>query len=277
MTPQKAELLGEEIDWAHLRHRPPAASCPPRSAPPCVEPFEGDNGGETSPGVTADEVKVVYYLPDPGARPADRRHRRGRGPTSTRSGGRDHPGLPRPLQPGLRDLRPDVTIEPYTGTGAGDDVEAAKADAIAIAEKEPFAVIGGPARRARSSPAELAARGIVCGSAAWSPPEDIVEEYEPYLWQAWADPRARGWPGRRRPSASSSDRARPSWPATTPTQAKDRLRAGALRQRRRRPRRCSTSVQGGAGGNDIELANDVEFTSTWPGRRRTPAPTSPSS
>ena len=56
-----------------------------------------------------------------------------------------------------------VTLEVYTGTGAGDDVEAARADAIAIAEKEPFAVIGGPAQASAVFAGELASRGIVCG------------------------------------------------------------------------------------------------------------------
>ncbi len=31
-------------------------------APECYAPFEGDNGGETAQGVTADSIKVVYYL-----------------------------------------------------------------------------------------------------------------------------------------------------------------------------------------------------------------------
>ena len=66
----------------------------------------------------------------------------------------------------------------YTGTGPGDDVEKARADAIAIAEKEPFAVIGGPAQSSAVFAGELASRGIVCGpSCTQAVPEDIVEEY----------------------------------------------------------------------------------------------------
>src|SRR5690606_27983785 len=30
-------------------------------APECYAPFEGDNGGATAPGVTADSIKVVLY------------------------------------------------------------------------------------------------------------------------------------------------------------------------------------------------------------------------
>ena len=71
MTPQKAELEGEtDVDFG--------PNCDTETgriklisvyAPPCVEPFEGDNGGATSPGVTADEVKVIYYQADPALDP----------------------------------------------------------------------------------------------------------------------------------------------------------------------------------------------------------------
>ena len=30
-------------------------------AQPCYAPFTGDNGGATAPGVTADEITIVYY------------------------------------------------------------------------------------------------------------------------------------------------------------------------------------------------------------------------
>src|SRR4029450_3504303 len=38
-------------------------------APPCVQPFEGDNGGATSPGVTADTVKGGEHIADPAPDP----------------------------------------------------------------------------------------------------------------------------------------------------------------------------------------------------------------
>lgn len=40
---------------------PPRQTEDPQS-PPCVPYFAGDNGGETAPGVTADEIRVVYPL-----------------------------------------------------------------------------------------------------------------------------------------------------------------------------------------------------------------------
>ncbi len=73
MTPQKAELEG--VDVADIDFGP---NCDTELgtimlvsvyAPPCVEAFEGDNGGATSPGVTADEIKIVSYQADPALDP----------------------------------------------------------------------------------------------------------------------------------------------------------------------------------------------------------------
>jgi hypothetical protein len=70
MTPAKADLEGKTVDFGD--------GCDTKTgriklvsvyAPPCVEPFTGDNGGATSPGVTADSVKVVYYRADPALDP----------------------------------------------------------------------------------------------------------------------------------------------------------------------------------------------------------------
>jgi hypothetical protein len=191
MTPAKAELLGEEVDFGP---RCDAASgtimLPSVYAPPCVEPFAGDNGGATSPGVSADEIKVVYYQADPALDPLA-------AATASQAGVDVDPEAEAATIQGYLDIYNrvfetygrEVTIERYTGTGAGDDVEAAKADAIAIAEKEPFAVIGGPAQSSSVFAAELAARDIVCGpGCTLALPEDIVEEYQPYLWQGLQTP-----------------------------------------------------------------------------------------
>jgi hypothetical protein len=187
MTWQKAELEGEttNIDWG--------PNCDTETgkiklvsvyAPPCVEPFEGDNGGATSPGVTADSVNIVVYVADPELDPLT-------SATVSGAGADVNPESAVETLQGFADLYNKlyetygrrVDVEVYTGTGAGDDLEAARADAIAIAEKEPFLVVGGPLQSAQVFSAELASRGIVCASfCATSLPEQIIEEYEPYLW-----------------------------------------------------------------------------------------------
>jgi hypothetical protein len=194
MTWQKAELEGttESIDWG--------PNCDTETgriklvsvyAPPCVEPFEGDNGGATSPGVTADTVKVVQYVADPALDPLA-------SATVSGAGADVNPETNAETVQGFADLYNklfetygrQVDIEVYTGTGAGDDPVAAKADAIAIAEKDPFIVVGGP--QTGASPVfagELASRGIVCaGTCAQAIPQSIVDEHAPYVWQSGAVP-----------------------------------------------------------------------------------------
>jgi hypothetical protein len=188
MTWQKAEQEGEtaNIDWG--------PNCDTETgrimlvsvyAPPCVEPFEGDNGGATAPGVTADTVKVVEYITDPTLDPLT-------AATVSGAGADVNPETNAQTVQGFADLYNRlyetygrrVDVEVYTGTGAGDDLEAARADAIAIAEKEPFIVVGGPQQSSQVFSTELASRGIVCaGTCATAIPEGIVDEYAPYIWQ----------------------------------------------------------------------------------------------
>jgi len=185
MTPEKAELLGEEVDFG-----PTCDTDLGRImlksvyAPPCVEPFDGDNGGATSPGVTADAVTVVYYRADPALDPLT-------AATVENAGADVNPESATETVRAFADLYNQlfetygrtVNVEVYTGTGPGDDVAAAQADAIAIAEKDPFAVFGGPNQAYNVFAAELASRGIICGpTCAIASPESVVEANQPYVW-----------------------------------------------------------------------------------------------
>jgi len=194
MTPLKAELEGidpDEIDWGpNCDTERGTIKLVSVYAPPCVEPFEGDNGGATSPGVTAEEIKIVQYQSDPALDPLT-------AATISQAGADVDPETSRQTAQAFVDLYNAlfetygrrVVLEHYTGTGAGDDIEKARADAIAIAEMEPFAVIGGPAQASSVFAAELASRGIVCGpGCATAIPEHIVEDNAPYLWQALQTP-----------------------------------------------------------------------------------------
>ena len=59
----QAEEQGIDVEWGD-RCDPETGrlAVPDFFAPECYAPFEGDNGGATAPGVTADSIKVVYYL-----------------------------------------------------------------------------------------------------------------------------------------------------------------------------------------------------------------------
>jgi hypothetical protein len=193
MTWQKAEQEGQTdtIDWGpNCDTETGKVKLVSVYAPPCVEPFEGDNGGATSSGVTADSVTVVAYITDPALDPLT---------SATVSAAGADVGVESAIQTvqGFAELYNRlyetygrrVEVETYVGTGAGDDLEAAKADAIAIAEKEPFIVVGGPQQAAPVFSTELASRGIICGgTCATAIPEEIVDEYAPYIWQTGQTP-----------------------------------------------------------------------------------------
>jgi hypothetical protein len=191
MTPQRAELEGVDVDFG--------PNCDLETgrimlisvyAPPCVEPFEGDNGGATSPGVTADEVLIVDYDADPALDPL-------LSATIEDAGADVDPETANQVTDDFVDLYNElfetygrtVRIESFTGTGAGTDTAAAQADAIAISEMEPFAVVGGPAQALGVFSSTLAENGIICGpGCADTLPQDIVEEYDPYLWPTGPTP-----------------------------------------------------------------------------------------
>lgn len=191
MTPERAELVGEDVDFGPgCDMETGRIELPSVLAPPCVEPSTGDNGGATSEGVTADEVKVVYYLNNPEVDPA--------GAALVAATGADtDPDSEREAIEGYVDVYNQVyetygrrvVVETYLATGPGDDGEAARADARAIAERQPFAVVGGPQQASPVFATELASRGIVCGPrCALSIPEELVQEYYPYIWQEGPTP-----------------------------------------------------------------------------------------
>ena len=192
MTPEKAELEGEtEIDFGPNCDTETGRIRMPRVyAAPCVVPFEGDNGGATSPGVTGDAIKIVQYLGDPALDPLIAATISGAGAdVSPESAAETVQGFADLYNKLYETYGRTVEVETYLGTGAGDDAAAATTDAIAIAEKKPFAVIGGPTVAYNVFAAELASRGIICGpNCALATPEHIVEDNAPLLWQAGATP-----------------------------------------------------------------------------------------
>ncbi|HLM63827.1 MAG TPA: hypothetical protein VK306_05985 [Acidimicrobiales bacterium] len=193
MTWQRAELEGvtDQIEWGPTCDTERGTiKLPAVWASPCVEPFTGDNGGATSQGVTADEVKIIYYQSDPALDPL--------GASLVSASGADvDVASANQVIAAYTDLYSSlfetygrkVVVEPFTGSGASDDREAARADAAAIAEKKPFAVVGGPLQSGSTFAIELASRGIVCGpTCATALPESIVDEYYPYIWQQGPTP-----------------------------------------------------------------------------------------
>jgi hypothetical protein len=186
MTPQRAELEGEtDVDFGpNCDEETERIQLPSVYAPPCVVPFEGDNGGATHQGVIEDEVLVVMYQSDPALDPLQSATVESAGadvnPATTQAAIEDFVELYNQV---FETYGRTVRVEFFTGTGAPSDAVAARADAIAIAEMEPFAVFGGPTQTSAVFSSELAARDIVCfGTCPLAVPDQIREEHYPYLW-----------------------------------------------------------------------------------------------
>ena len=154
----------------------------------CFAPFEGDNGGETATGVTADTIKVVQYL-TPETDPVIDYI------TGAISVDDTNAEIAETLQNWTQFYNDfyelygrKVELEIYEGTGPSDDAVAARADAVQIAEEnEPFAVLGGPLLNPAFAE-ELAAREVLCISCTPGQPDQFYEDNAPYVWGVGNNP-----------------------------------------------------------------------------------------
>lgn len=158
-------------------------------AAPCVKPFHDANGGATSDGVTSDSIKVVVYQGDPRKNPLQ-------AATILQAGADVDNATARETYRGYFDLfskyyelygrRVDLVF--FDGTGGPMDEVTARADAKAIADMHPFAVLNG----ANQTPAwsdEIAAHKIMClGYCSLAVPESYVIPRAPYLFSVGPTP-----------------------------------------------------------------------------------------
>jgi len=191
LTFQEAEAQGKDIDFGPgCDTTTGRVKVPTVYAAPCVEPFTGDNGGATSPGVTGEEITVVVYNADPTLDPLQTAFFRDAGanvnPDANRQGFTNYLNL---FGDHYEFYGRTYKVESYLGTGAPDDEVKAKADAIAIADQfKPFAVINGPTQSS-SFADELAARGILCvGICSLAFPNSFTKDRDPFLWASGPSP-----------------------------------------------------------------------------------------
>jgi hypothetical protein len=148
---------------------------------PCVPEFDGDNGGATSTGVTADAIKVVYYVPQQGA------------DLNSILGGMGVNDTIEQREQTLNDYVEvfssvaqtygrKVEVVRFDATGAGDDVVASRADAIDIIAMKPFAVIGGAALDRGTFAQELADGHVLCFGCTTALPDNMILDMAPYIW-----------------------------------------------------------------------------------------------
>ena len=140
--------------------RPGSSKIPILNPAPCVPVPKGDNGGATSPGVTATTIKIGYYSakPDPLYDPILKAAGAYDSPEDSAKAVQDYVDI---YAHQYEMSGRTVELVKIQGTGASTDEVAAKADADKAAAAGVFAVIGGPAQ-AQSFQSELARKKILC-------------------------------------------------------------------------------------------------------------------
>lgn len=175
--------VADEIEWGERCDTETGRlAVPDFFAPECYVPFEGDNGGATAPGVTGDEINVVYYEGQEGdpiiayitdAIAVD---------DTNQQQFETMQNIIRYYETYYEMYGRTVNLITFEGTGGALDDVAARADAARIAEEfDPFVVLGGPALTSAFAD-ELAARQIMCiGCTPGQPPQFYVDR-DPYVW-----------------------------------------------------------------------------------------------
>ncbi len=151
-------------------------------APPCVPVFEGDNGGETYPGVTADKVTIVRFIPDPSGDLTSLLNGMGvdETPEDATKTFNDYFTI---ATSQIEDYGRKVEAVDFEGSGQANDEVASRADAREIIEDiHPFAVIGGPALDRGAFATELADAGILCLGCGLALPSKIVLDKAPMMY-----------------------------------------------------------------------------------------------
>lgn len=167
-------------------------------APPCVPVWGGgkpwvsaggttftDNGGATAPGVTADTIKVVFYI----AAEQDIAKQLEQfgvidGDSATLDGVQ---GLVEMSNSLYETYGRRVEVVPLRATGDGRSPSAARADAVRVVEMGAFASIGGPTQTSAYQH-ELARNHVLCIQCGYASTDDVLGEDAPYAWGYQATP-----------------------------------------------------------------------------------------
>jgi hypothetical protein len=151
-------------------------------APPCVEPFTGENGGATSPGVSADEITVALYQAQPDILQQAALARSGSDESLAAEAATVQQYIDF-FQAHYETYGRKVKLVVVKASGSPDDDAAARSDAIKVAtEVKAFASFGGPGET-EAYAQELAARGVLClGDCMLASSSSFVDERAPHIW-----------------------------------------------------------------------------------------------
>lgn len=190
----------DDYDWGdHCDTSTGRIQMPTVYAPPCVPAWDSDtewvdaggtahpdNGGATYQGVTADTIKIVYYVPSA----------QDLFSTAAALGVLDPPAVMAAAAQEYVDAYNEmyelygrkVELVTYQAAGNGVDPTAARSDAIAVAtDLKAFASIGGPAQTGAYAD-ELAERGVLCIACGLAVPGSDFQKNAPYMWGTLATP-----------------------------------------------------------------------------------------
>ena len=189
LTFDEAEAQGQDVAWGTTCDTSTGRLAVPSGyAPPCVEPWQGDNDGATAPGVTGDTITVVLYQAQPDL--LEQTFFEETGSDESLANERDATQQYIDYFSAHYELYGrTVRMVTLKASGAPDDDVAAKADAIkAATELGAFASFGGPGQTSAYA-AELASRGVLCvGDCLIAQPQDFLEDHAPYLWPTLGSP-----------------------------------------------------------------------------------------
>jgi hypothetical protein len=184
--------LADTVDWgARCDTTRGRLAVPDFFAQPCYAPFTGDNGGATAPGVTGDEITIVYYEgqeSDPiiayitdAVRVDD----------TNGDQFETMKNLIRYYETYYEMYGRKVNLVTFEGTGNATDEVAARADAAQIAEQyQPFVVFGGPTLTSAFAD-ELAARKVMCIGCTPGQPASFYSDRDPFVWGLDGSPQQK--------------------------------------------------------------------------------------
>ena len=195
MSFSAAEEAGtvDDLDWGERCDTDRGqVAIPSHFAAECYLPFEGDNGGATADGVTAETIKIVVYL-GPDDDPVISYITDAIAVDDTNADVKD--AMTKwvdMLETYHETYGREVELEFYESDGIANNAAVARADAVRIAEEmKPFQVWGGPALTTAFGE-ELAARGVQCLSCGLAPThEKLIERDGMYIGGGLTNEQAR--------------------------------------------------------------------------------------
>jgi Periplasmic binding protein len=175
--------IADSIDWGtRCDTSTGKLAVPDFFAQPCFAPFTGDNGGATAPGVTGDEITIVYYE----GQETDPIIAYITDAVKVDDTNGDQFATMKELvhyyETYYELYGRKVNLITFEGTGNALDEVAARADAAQIAlEYKPFVVFGGPAFTSAFAD-ELAAHDVICIGCTPGQPASFYSDRDPYVW-----------------------------------------------------------------------------------------------